>query len=70
MMVDWIRYFVKFIYDLMYSVKVPGIGIPFIYFFVIISGLFILVNIFRRILFSPHKSSRNASVKGGKNADA
>lgn len=67
---QWLSFFFEFIYNFMYSVKVPGINIPVIYFFIISSVLFLLFGIFRRMLFSPNRSRRNVKVKGGNNADS
>lgn len=62
-LVTWFSYFFRFIYNALYSVNMPGFNIPLLYFFIMFSVLFMLFNIFRRLLFSPHKASRNASVK-------
>ena len=69
-MIQFIQAFTRIVFNFMYSVDVPGIGVPFIYFFVAFSTLFILVSIFRRVLYSPHIKNYKPNVRGSKNADA
>lgn len=68
-LITWLNFFLRYIYNFMYSVQVPGLNIPFVYFFIIFSILFLVFGIFRRLLFSPITKGRNASVKGKKSND-
>ena len=65
----WVDYFLRFMYDTFYTIKIPGLNIPILYFFVIVSTLGIVIRVFQRILFDPHQHKNS---KGGKskNADA
>lgn len=58
--VEWVQWISTFIYNFMYTVKVPGVGIPFIYFFILCSLFAVTVQIVRRILIQPTGGSKNA----------
>lgn len=66
---EWFGFFFNFIYNALYSIKFPGLGIRMIYVLILASLLYLLFGIFRRLLFSPLKGGRNARVKGDKNAN-
>lgn len=57
----WISFYLKFMYDMLYTVNVPGINIPIIYFLIIISILTILISILKRTLFAPSHNAKNSS---------
>lgn len=63
---SWLTFFFQFIYNAMYTVKMPGFNIPVIYFFILASIMVIFVGVIKRILFQPTRGGRNAKKsKGG-----
>lgn len=67
---SWLAFLFRYVYEFLYSVNVPGINIPFLYFFILITFVCIFFGVVRRMLFTPSHRSRNVKVRGNSNADS
>lgn len=62
----WVSFYLKFMFDILYTVNMPGINIPILYFLILISIVTILISILKRTLFEPTHNNKNS--KGSKNS--
>lgn len=46
--IDWLTFFSHFIYDALYTVKMPGFNIPVVYFFILFSLITIFIIFVKR----------------------
>lgn len=68
-MLEWVSFFVDFIFDALYTWKVPGLNISFLFLFIVVVFLSVLLRIVVRLLGTPSTFRLNAkpskSSKGG-----
>lgn len=53
----WVTWFAKFIYNLLYTVKVPGLDIPLIYLLIFATLMVMILSFVKRVLYQPIRSS-------------
>ena len=72
--ITWISFLLKFVYDALYTIKVPGLGISFLMLFIISAIMSVFITLIVQIVFqvagksNRHKKSNarsNTQKKGG-----
>lgn len=65
-MLEWVSFFVDFLFDAMYTWQVPGLNISFLFLFIVLAFLAVLLRIVVRLLGTPSTFRFNAKKsKGG-----
>ena len=67
--ITWISFLLKFVYDALYTIKVPGLGISFLMLFIITAIMSVFITIVVQIIFQvagrSHRRSNTRKSKGG-----
>lgn len=70
--IQWISFLLKFVYDALYTVKVPGLGISFLMLFIITAVLSVFLTIIVQTIFQVAGRSsrgRSSNAKKSKGSD-
>lgn len=62
---NWFKFFFKFAYNALYSIKFPGTNIRMIYLLILASVLNIIIVLFRRMLLTPTSKAKGYLSKAG-----
>lgn len=62
-MFEWVTFYLNFLYNALYTWRVPGLNIRFIYFFVILALATVLIRVVMRLLGSPSSFFRSNAKK-------
>lgn len=65
-LVAWFQWFFPYMYNVFYSVKMPGTNIRLIYFFILFSLMVLVINLVRRMLYQPNSGRERFSSRSHK----
>lgn len=71
--ISWISFLLKFVYDALYTIKVPGLGISFLMLFIITAIMSVFITLIVQIVFQvagrsrrhSHNARKSSNSKGG-----